>query len=238
MNQDEIKDAIKDAITAYATDNTARAEQVLHEVLQAKMRDLMSEAKLTEADQSNFSSGFARSSKAKLLLRSFTRGDISIDFPGSSWVYVNHVDADRLEQGKMYLAHYDSTNQGTIVFKFLGVGYDDTDKPVSIKNMMQEKKVKYLDEIPFDSDSNDNLSLHVDELDENGKFDKNNYYYLYDGNWVVGGGAEPLEFYEIKKVDEPIGKSAKTKIIMSLKAATDSLNDRKNTPNKKDPSDR
>ncbi len=50
MTPEEIKSAIKDAVTAYATENTERAEQVLHNVLQAKMQKLVNPAASEETE--------------------------------------------------------------------------------------------------------------------------------------------------------------------------------------------
>lgn len=44
MSPEEINAAIKDVVTAYATDNNERAEQVLHQVLQAKMQAIVTPA--------------------------------------------------------------------------------------------------------------------------------------------------------------------------------------------------
>ncbi len=52
MTPEEIKSAIKDAVTAYATENTERAEQVLHNVLQAKMQKLVNPTASEETEVS------------------------------------------------------------------------------------------------------------------------------------------------------------------------------------------
>lgn len=45
MNQEEMNAAVKDVVTAFATDNNERAEQVLHQILQAKMTKLVTPPK-------------------------------------------------------------------------------------------------------------------------------------------------------------------------------------------------
>ena len=53
MSPEEIKAAIKDAVTAYATDNNSRAEQVLHQVLQAKMQNVVAASANRSSDESD-----------------------------------------------------------------------------------------------------------------------------------------------------------------------------------------
>lgn len=110
------------------------------------------------------------------------------------------VRGSNLSKGMLLSASYNRFNEGTNYVEILGVickpvdDYADPTKPDfdSVREAFKAAKVSSLPDLEKKArDDNKMYRLLIRDLCDN---DTGDYYYLYDGKWCRGSGAEPLQF--------------------------------------------
>lgn len=132
------------------------------------------------------------------------------------------VSGKALEAGMKVLAYYKSTNEGCDVVEILGVTNNNTQHgeggPVfsSVKSMLLHHNCKTLAEVDqIDSVSDERhggWGFHTYlytrdisyEVNDKSSIDKNRqgaWYYIFEGRWARGSGAEKLSFVELLPIE-------------------------------------
>ena len=144
--------------------------------------------------------------------RAFKQGEKSVTLedwrgkPLSTWKAVGTLDSADLEAGFHVAAFYDDVNQGVAFDQIVGFSVTDADhySPVayrSARELLTAYGAKSLADLESQQKGSTRFTIRVIMLDqeENGP---HNPYYIYQGKWCKGSGAEPLEFLRIEKAGE------------------------------------
>jgi hypothetical protein len=164
--------------------------------------------KITEmAAAHEFSSGCMKSKDAKELVKAFKAGEKTFDLTdGRKFKAVKRVLSNRLEAGMTVLASYNKYNQGADIYQILG--WSDTDKKYgegaikfkSIAEVFAAKKVKTLkalEDLDEGLPYGHSVYMVVKDLEDG---TSGAWFYLHEGSWVRGSGAEKLSFTLVEEV--------------------------------------
>lgn len=159
-------------------------------------------------DIKDLSSGFIKSPKAKKKVKDVTAGKDTVALKNkkeyqSTGKALKHID---IKKGMVVLASYDKYNQGAHIYEILG--FTGTDKKYgdggvkfnSVKEVMDSEGVKTLDELEEKQNENEygfHTYMVVKDLDDN---EEGPWFYLFEGKWSSGSGAEPLSFWLMEEV--------------------------------------
>ena len=154
-----------------------------------------------------FSSGWIKSKDAKELVKAFKAGKATFDLTdGRKFKAVKRVLNNKLEAGMTVLASYNRYNQGADIYEILG--WSDTDKKYgegaikfkSIAEVFAAKKVKTLkalEDLDEGLPYGHSVYMVVKDLEDN---DSGPWFYLYEGSWARGSGAEKLSFTLVEEI--------------------------------------
>lgn len=161
--------------------------------------------RLHEMAASRKFSGCMQSKDAIALVRRFKDGDETYDLPDGR-VYTMKkkvVKGDALAKDMLVMASYKSTNQGAQLYQVLGFT-DDKDeygeggvKFDSVKQLFAAKKVsslKELEELQKKNKYGYSSYMVVADLEDK---ESGPWFYVFEGKWSRGSGAEPLSFTEV-----------------------------------------
>jgi len=165
-----------------------------------------------EADLKDFSSGFNKSKKSIELVKKFLNGvetvDL-IDYKGKKRTFKvkRKLKGTDLKKDMIISASYNDVNQGFDIYEFIGVTDDSSaygKKPKKIFTSVDKclkyynvKSLKELEELQNENEYGYFSYLIVKDLKEG---TVGPWFYLYEGQWCRGGGAEPLTFAEVQEV--------------------------------------
>jgi hypothetical protein len=163
---------------------------------------------------SKFTSGMWKSREARQLVRDFKDGETTIDLEnGDTFKAVKTVKGGAIAKGMTCIAHYDKYNQGCDLIEILGVTDNDAKygdggvKFNSVKDLMKAKGVSSLNALEkFQDDATDkdgkklayghHFYIVAKDLARN---ESGAWYYLSEGRWARGSGAEPITFVLVEK---------------------------------------
>lgn len=150
---------------------------------------------IKEAKLSDMRSGYTKSRKALDVVASVTKGGEDLELPnGTTFTSAGSVLASRLKVGMTVLATYNSSNQGADLVEIMGVIVEQNDNKTtrqSVKEALAAIGVTSLKSVPGEYD----IRLEVADVEDG---DYGDWYYLYEGRFCRGSGAEPLSFTQMK----------------------------------------
>jgi hypothetical protein len=155
-----------------------------------------------------FTSGMFKSRQARELVAAFKAGEETFDLSnGEKYKAVRQVAARQLAKGMIVLGSYNRYNQGAQLYEILG--FTDNDEKYgdggvkfdSLAELMKVKGVKSLKELEAEADKHPGGYGHgyymvVKDLEDN---DSGPWFYIDEGRWVRGSGAEPVSFTLVEK---------------------------------------
>ena len=165
-----------------------------------------------EADLKDFSSGFNKSKKSIEFVKKFLNGVETVDlvdYKGKTKTFEvkKRIKSTELKKGMLVSASYNDFNQGFDIYEFIGVTDDSSPygkNPKKIFNSVVEclkyynvRSLKELEELQEKNEDGYNSYLIVKDI-STGK--QGPWFYLYEGRWCKGSGAEPLTFAEVQEV--------------------------------------
>lgn len=170
------------------------------------------EAQVDEmADSHRFTSGGAKSDRAKALVAAFKAGKETYDMEnGDRYEMKGRLNARQLKKGMIVMASYNSVNQGAQIYEIMG--FTDNDKSYgeggvkfdSLVELMKAKNVvsiRELEKMAMDDPRGYGYGFYmvVKDLEDR---EEGPWFYFSGGRIVRGSGAEPLSFTEVRKVEE------------------------------------
>lgn len=154
-------------------------------------------ATLQEATIRDMNSGYTKSSKAVSAVRNFIDGNDTIKMQnGDEYESKGSVISTQLTAGQIVLATYKAYNQGADLVEIQGVKVTDAGNEKmyrSVKEALAAINVKSLKAVSSDID----MRLEVMDLSDG---DSGDWYYLFEGRFCRGSGAEPLSFTKAQLV--------------------------------------
>ena len=163
-----------------------------------KLSELFEMAKARE-----FSSGFMKDKKATKLANEFKRGKGTFELSdGRVFKGSGVIAPTQLKKGHIVLASYNEYNQGAQLYQILGVtkGDGSTTDFDSVEEMLATYDAETLKDVEVKTQAHPRLI--VKDLEDG---DTGPWFYIHNGEWSLGSGAEKLTFTRAVEVD----KSAK-----------------------------
>ena len=161
---------------------------------------------LTKSDVyplSDLSSGCEKSENAIQLVKVFKDKYIDVTYNQKTYTSKGTISSTKLEPGMFVLISYNSTNQGADIYEFMGYTDDPNKQDVVKYKTIQELKDKYkvaslpkLENVELDNSDIDFAMIVKDVKTE----EVGGWFYLYEGKWSRGSGAESLSFTLIEEV--------------------------------------
>jgi hypothetical protein len=206
---DEDMEDVVDAIVQYAMDvDSEEKEEGLKESEIYNIDDLLSGMRIG-----------GRSGKAEDKIRDILSGQANIKLnDGSLWKSAGMIRGSNLKKGDIVLASYLAYNQGAQVYEILGVSDMDVQygeggvKYDSVRAAMQAMGVISLTQLDAKQDEVAKQKfgekrvedwyghahyLWVKDLDIG---DSGGWFYIHNGRWAIGSGAEALSFIKLEKI--------------------------------------
>ena len=145
----------------------------------------------------HFSSGFAKDKESLEIVKAFKQGKETYEFDdGRTYKFTKKILGSKLEKGQFVLADYNSSNQGAHVYEIKGLTDQENEKVNfdSVKDVLKKYDVASLKAL--ENVTND-VHLVVKDLESG---DEGAWFYLYNGRWSRGSGAEALTFSLVELV--------------------------------------
>lgn len=152
-------------------------------------------------------SGFMRSRESLSFVDAFYRGEAVVELqPNRYFTFDRRIKGNTLAKGMFVAASYNQYNQGIEFCEILG--FTDIDKKYgeggvkfnSVKEVFNHFKVsslKALENVGEDLGYGHSVYLVVKDLETE---ESGPWFYLYEGRWSRGSGAEALSFVLLKEV--------------------------------------
>lgn len=156
-------------------------------------------------DINDLSSGFLKTNKSIRSVDAVLNGAF-LHINKKFYKVNKKVKGNALTAGMIVLSIYNSSNQGATLDEILGFT-DDTsaygDKPKqlfkSVKDLLKFynlRSLKALEQLQGQNEYGFSSYIKVKSLEDG---DSGAWYYLFNGRWSRGSGAEPLSFYTMKR---------------------------------------
>jgi len=167
-----------------------------------RFSSLKEDVELTEmAAHTSFRGGCFKRAEAKLIIKQFRGGEESFDLPnGDKYMAKKAVNGSTLEAGMIVFASHDKYNTGAELYEVKGF-CEGRDGPVKFKSVKEAFKahgvssLKALEKVG-DEDNSKVVRLVVKDIADGQEGD---FFYLFEGRWSYGSGAEPLSFTLVEK---------------------------------------
>ena len=163
------------------------------------LKELFEMAKARE-----FSSGFMKDKKSTKLANEFKRGKGTFELSdGRVFKGSGVIAPTQLKKGHIVLASYNQYNQGAQLYEILGLTKGDgnsTDEDVyfdSVQQMLDAYDADTLEDVEENAHADPHLVVKDLEDKTSGP-----WFYIYEGEWVRGSGAEKLTFTRAVEVDK------------------------------------
>ena len=145
----------------------------------------------------HFSSGFAKDKESLAIVKAFKKGEETYEFEdGRTFKFTKNILGSKLEKGQIVLASYNANNQGAHIYEIKGLTDQENEKVNfdSVKDVLKKYDVRSLKAL---EDATNDVHLVVKDLESG---DEGAWFYLYNGRWSRGSGAEALTFSLVELV--------------------------------------
>jgi FAD synthase len=152
------------------------------------------------------SSHASKSKKTIQKVREVTSKKENVIVDDKEYKVVRSLQHSELKKGMIVLATYNAYNQGAEVYEILGLTDDDEKygeggiKFDSVRELLKNKNAKSLKELEDIQSKNKygyHSYLYVRDLNDK---EEGPWFYLYNGFWSRGSGAEKLSFWLLEEV--------------------------------------
>jgi hypothetical protein len=156
------------------------------------------------------SSGWLKKKDMIENVHDFVNGSITVEIGNKSYKAKRVIKSLDLRKGMLFAAYYNADNQGFDIYEFLGVsGNEQTHgdggvKYNSVKECLLANNVRSLSELEALDDKyskekgyGHSHDMWVKDINDN---ESGPWFYLSEGKWCRGSGAEPLKFVEVELV--------------------------------------
>ena len=149
------------------------------------------------AKSKEFSSGWLKSKDAIDLVKAFKKGEETYELKdGTTFKFTKNIIGSKLEQNQTVLAHYNGNNQGADIYEIKGFT-DAKDEKVNFKSV-KELFAKYeVNSLKALEGVSEDLYMVVKDLESG---EEGAWFYIYNGRWSLGSGADALSFALVEKV--------------------------------------
>lgn len=166
-----------------------------------KKREKKREKKLDEmASARKYDGGAFNRKQAKLMIRAFKEDGETFDLEdGSKYEFDKPTNGGALKKGDVVFAVHDKYNTGAELYEILGFGNGNKVEFDTVKDALKARGVTSLKALEkFNTENEDKeVRLLVKDLESG---ESGDWFYLFEGRWAYGSGAEPLSFSLVKKV--------------------------------------
>lgn len=148
----------------------------------------------------SYSSGVFNRKEAKSMIQAFKDGEETFELKnGDEYKAAGRTTGSQLKKGDIVFAVHDQHNTGAELYQIIGFGKDSTVKYDSVKAAYAGTGVKTLKALEAFNDKNpkDEVRLIVKDLNDG---DQGDFFYVSQGRWSYGSGAEPLSFITVEKI--------------------------------------
>lgn len=159
-------------------------------------------------------SNWLKSPKSTDAAKAVANGEDSVKLSnGKTYRATKRLTGKDIQKGQVVLARYNTYNQGVDICKILGVTGDEEKygaggiKFASVKDALRHYNVKTLPQLEALQDQNEygyHSYLYVEDMEdvESAKAKRGPWYYIDEGRWCRGSGAEKLSFMLMEEVEE------------------------------------
>lgn len=148
----------------------------------------------------SYSGGAFNRKEAKSMIQAFKDGEETFELKnGDEYKAAGRTTGSQLKKGDIVFAVHDQYNTGAEMYQILGFGKGGDVKYDSVKAAYTGtgvKTMKALEEFN-DKNSKDEVRLIVKDLNDG---DEGDFFYVHQGRWSYGSGAEPLSFIKVEKI--------------------------------------
>lgn len=173
--------------------------------------------KLNEIMLKDIQSGFMKSPDSVQGAQAVAQGQEPVTLSnGRTYKAVKNLTGLAIAAGQVVIARYNSFNQGVDICKILGVTDMETKygdggiKFKSVKEALMHYQVKTLKELEALGDEKEyghGCYLYVEDMEDvEHQYKRGPWYYLDEGRWCRGSGAEKLSFSLMEEVPDEGGE--------------------------------
>jgi hypothetical protein len=148
----------------------------------------------------SYSGGAFNRKEAKQMIQSFKDGEETFELKnGDEYRAAGRTTGSQLKKGDIVFAVHDQYNTGAEMYQIMGFGKDSTVKYDSVKAAYAGTGVKTMKALEEFNSKNpkDEVRLIVKDLNDG---DEGDFFYVSQGRWSYGSGAEPLSFIKVEKI--------------------------------------
>ena len=167
--------------------------------------------KLNEISLRDIQSGFMKAPDSIAGAKAVADGSEPVTLNNDrTYKAVKRLNGTQLKRGDVVLARYNSFNQGVDICKVIGVTDMESKygeggvKFNSVKEAMQHydvRNLKGLEALSKDMEYGHGCYLYVEDMEDvEHQHKRGPWYYLMDGRWCRGSGAEKLSFALLEEV--------------------------------------
>lgn len=151
---------------------------------------------LTEmAAAADFMAGWINKRKARELIAAFKEGEETYDLTdGRKFKFSKKLNGGALEAGMVVFAAHDATNTGARVYEVKGFSEGDDRDEVKYKSVKEAYKAHGVTSLRGLEDKE--VRMVVKDLEDG---DEGGFFYIFEGRWSYGSGAERLSFVQVEK---------------------------------------
>lgn len=202
--------AMQDAAAKFKKDIEKQLMEAEIMLFSAMTEELDPEPVMEMAKASEYHGGAFNRKMAKRMIASFKGKEDTVELEdGSEYEFEKMASGGNLKKGDIVFAMHDKYNTGAELYEILGFGGDDeVVKYDSVKDVYAKTGVKNLKALEDWNSKNekDEVRLIVKDLNDGSS---GAWFYLFEGRWAYGSGAEPLSFMAVKKIKDATVKEAK-----------------------------
>jgi len=160
-------------------------------------------------NKSELSSGMMKSSRAIEYVRTFAKGQATVKI-GKNEEYraKRRITSKSLTKGMKVAASYNKYNQGFDIYEIIGFTGSDEKygeggvKFDSAKELLKAYGVKNFKQLEALQDENEYGCHSYLEVRDLNTGEQGPWFYLFEGRWSLGSGAEALSFVEVEEFDQ------------------------------------
>lgn len=162
---------------------------------------------LMKANRSELNSGMMQTYTARSMVKEFKTGNLAVLVDGTEYIAKRNITSRSLTKGMKVAASYNKYNQGWDVYEVLGfTGHDGKygkggvkyDSAKELLAAYDVKSFKQLEAKQDDFEYGHASYLVVRDLHTG---ESGAWFYLFEGRWCLGSGAEALSFVEVEEFD-------------------------------------
>jgi hypothetical protein len=164
-------------------------------MLASNVKESVQESLTEMAKASSFMGGAFKRRQAREMIQAFKAGEETFDLSnGDSYKAAKKLNGGALQAGMVVFAVHDKYNTGAQLYEILGFSEGSDREDVKYKSVKEAYKAHGVSSLKALEDKE--VRLVVKDLEDG---DTGAFFYIFEGRWSYGSGAEPLTFIQVEK---------------------------------------